>query len=203
MPLKVKHSFTSLIADAGDSTKLQPKDWNADHQIIGSLDYSEITGTPPDSGSTPVDFLKVIYDHLASNADPIEFVDTTIAGYVILGWFTSAVGTTWVSATTAVYNIPSGKTLLPVLILPAVVMANYGGRKMRCRNTTDGADFIADIYLAPGNATNFAGTIIWQGDVANPSALLSLAGPKTIKLEKWSSDANKRAVAVAIVFKEV
>ena len=35
MPITVKHSKTSAIPDAGDSTLVQPSDWNADHTLTG------------------------------------------------------------------------------------------------------------------------------------------------------------------------
>ena len=33
MAVRVKHKFTSPVADSSDSTMVQPKDWNADHDI--------------------------------------------------------------------------------------------------------------------------------------------------------------------------
>ena len=35
MPITVKHSKTSAIPDAGDTTLVQPSDWNADHTLTG------------------------------------------------------------------------------------------------------------------------------------------------------------------------
>jgi hypothetical protein len=37
MAITVKHSKTSLIADAGDATLVQPSDWNADHTLTGTI----------------------------------------------------------------------------------------------------------------------------------------------------------------------
>jgi len=37
MAITVKHSKTSLIADAGDATLVQPSDWNADHTLTGTV----------------------------------------------------------------------------------------------------------------------------------------------------------------------
>ena len=37
MAITVKHSKTSLVADAGDATLVQPSDWNADHTLTGTV----------------------------------------------------------------------------------------------------------------------------------------------------------------------
>jgi hypothetical protein len=37
MAITVKHSKTSAIPDAGDTTLVQPSDWNADHTLTGTV----------------------------------------------------------------------------------------------------------------------------------------------------------------------
>ena len=37
MAITVKHSKTSTVADAGDTTLVQPSDWNADHTLTGTV----------------------------------------------------------------------------------------------------------------------------------------------------------------------
>jgi hypothetical protein len=40
MAATVKHAFESLVADGGDTTVVQPTNWNADHTITGTVDVA-------------------------------------------------------------------------------------------------------------------------------------------------------------------
>lgn len=43
MPLTIKHNFVSNKPDGSDATLIRPSNWNADHQITGSLTESDLT----------------------------------------------------------------------------------------------------------------------------------------------------------------
>lgn len=50
MAITVKHAKTSAVADVGDSSLVQPSDWNADHALTGlggaaELDVGTTAGT--------------------------------------------------------------------------------------------------------------------------------------------------------------
>lgn len=44
MTLSVKHAKASTIGDVGDDALIEPSDWNAEHQITGTLDVGSISG---------------------------------------------------------------------------------------------------------------------------------------------------------------
>ena len=37
MAITVKHTKVSTIPDAGDASLIEPSDWNADHQLVGTV----------------------------------------------------------------------------------------------------------------------------------------------------------------------
>ena len=37
MAITVKHTKVSIIPDAGDASLIEPSDWNADHQLVGTV----------------------------------------------------------------------------------------------------------------------------------------------------------------------
>ena len=95
MPITVKHSKTSAIPDAGDSTLVQPSDWNADHTLTG-------LGTMAEQNANAV----------AITGGTISGV--TYTGYTIdgLSYRDMANGFTQITGQTANYysSLPSGYT---------------------------------------------------------------------------------------------
>ena len=46
MAQTIKHAKVSAVPDGSDTAQTQPSDWNANHVITGTVDYSEISGKP-------------------------------------------------------------------------------------------------------------------------------------------------------------
>ncbi len=78
---------------------------------------------------------------------------------------------------------------------------DYNNRRVRFRNTTDSTDVISD--TAYGNGLAAIGGFPWQGDVANPSEFVEVAAGKTVEMQIWSADTNKRAAGGIAVCREV
>ena len=46
MAQTIKHVKNSSVPDGSDTNQVQPSDWNANHAITGTVDYSELSGKP-------------------------------------------------------------------------------------------------------------------------------------------------------------
>ena len=100
MPITVKHSKTSAIPDAGDSTLVQPSDWNADHTLTGLGTMAEqnanavaITGGPISGVTIP-----------ASNVTGTLQVNQGGTGATTLTGYVKGAGTTALTASSTIPN---------------------------------------------------------------------------------------------------
>jgi len=92
MAITVKHSKTSAIPDAGDTTLVQPSDWNADHTLTGTVPVAN-GGT---GASTASDGLNALLPSQTSNTGKVLTTDGTNAT-----WATNGTGTVTSVAATA------------------------------------------------------------------------------------------------------
>lgn len=60
MAQTIKHVKVSGVPDGTDLNQVQPTDWNADHAITGSIDYSEITNKPTSFPATSASTTEVL-----------------------------------------------------------------------------------------------------------------------------------------------
>ena len=81
MALTVKHSKTSAIPDAGDTTLVQPSDWNADHTLTGTVPVAN-GGT---GATTASDGLNALLPTQTSNNGKVLGTDGTNTSWVSVG----------------------------------------------------------------------------------------------------------------------
>ena len=81
MALTVKHSKTSAIPDAGDTTLVQPSDWNADHTLTGTVPVAN-GGT---GATTATDGLNALLPSQTSNNGKVLGTDGTNTSWVSVG----------------------------------------------------------------------------------------------------------------------
>jgi hypothetical protein len=103
MDITVKHSKTSTVADAGDTTLVQPSDWNADHTLTGTVPVAN-GGT---GASTANDGLNALLPSQTANSVKVLTTDGTNAT-----WSTNGSGTvTSVAATVPSFLSVSGSPI--------------------------------------------------------------------------------------------
>lgn len=81
MALTVKHSKTSAIPDAGDTSLVQPSDWNADHTLTGTIPVAN-GGT---GATTATDGLNALLPTQTSNNGKVLGTDGTNTSWVSVG----------------------------------------------------------------------------------------------------------------------
>jgi hypothetical protein len=144
MPITVKHSKTSAIPDAGDTTLVQPSDWNADHTLTGLGTMAE------------------------QNANAVAITGGTMSGVAITGY----IPTTEKAAALGVATLDAGGTV-PLSQIPASIQGgvSYQGTWNASTNTptlsngvgTKGYYYVVSVA---GN-TNLDGITSWNvGDWA-------------------------------------
>jgi len=144
MAITVKHSKTSLIADAGDATLVQPSDWNSDHTLTGLGTMAE------------------------QNANAVAITGGTMSGVTVTGY----IPTTQKAAALGVATLDAGGTV-PLSQIPASIQGgvSYQGTWNASTNTptlsngvgTKGYYYVVSVA---GN-TNLDGITSWNvGDWA-------------------------------------
>lgn len=139
--------------------------------------------------------LSTFFNHFTPNTDPIDFLDTTITGYVLMGFWSSWNANSWHRATNAVYTVPVGKSFLTLLNF-ANNNSDSGSRKMRLYNVTDSMAFWT-AAASPDPLMIFSPG--WAGDGATPSKFGVIAAGKQVALEIWNADVTKRAMGVGLI----
>jgi hypothetical protein len=152
MAITVKHSKTSAIPDAGDTTLVQPSDWNADHTLTGTVPVAN-GGT---GASTASDGLNALLPSQTANSGKVLTTDGTNAS-----WATNGSGTvTSVAATVPAFLSVSGSpittsgtlaisysgTALPVANGGTGVTASSGANSVVLRDSNQNitANFISE-----------------------------------------------------------
>ena len=181
MAITVKHTKVSTIPDAGDASLIEPSDWNADHQLVGTVPVanggtgaSTLTGYVVGNGTsamtaattipnTDVTGLGTMSTQDASN---ISVTGGSISGATVSGYIpTSAEG-----VANGVATLDSGGQI-PLSQIPPLGDLNYQGTWNATTNTptltsstgTKGYYYVVSV----AGTTNLNGITDWQvGDWA-------------------------------------
>jgi len=144
MAITVKHSKTSLIADAGDATLVQPSDWNSDHTLTGLGTMAE------------------------QNANAVAITGGTMSGVTVTGY----IPTTQKAAALGVATLDAGGTV-PLSQIPASIQGgvSYQGTWNASTNTptlSNGVGTKGYYYVVSvAGSTNLDGITAWNvGDWA-------------------------------------
>jgi len=176
MAITVKHTKVSTIPDAGDASLIEPSDWNADHQLVGTVPVanggtgaSTLTGYVVGNGTsamtaattipnTDVTGLGTMSTQDASN---INVTGGSISGVTVSGYIpTSAEG-----VANGVATLDSGGQI-PLSQIPPLGDLNYQGTWNATTNTptltssvgTKGYYYVVSV----AGTTNLNGITDWQ-----------------------------------------
>lgn len=167
-----------------------------------TVTYDDPAGTLTIGASSPTGFsalMDAVIDYLATNTDPRD-TKLTSGSYVALVFFSSRNTNGWTGATNATHTVTAGKKL--VIVYSGWSSKNLedtsGGRNVRLQNTTDTATVVAAL-----TQYQHASPYYWDGDLAVTSKFPEVAAGKTVRIEIFNGDTNKRASGAFIIGKEV
>ena len=157
MAITVKHKFVSAIPDAGDTTIVQPSNWNDDHQLVGTV--------PVSNGGTGASTLT---GYVKGTGTSAMTAATTIPNTDITGLGTASTKDAGVA--NGVATLDSSGTV-PLSQIPALGDLNYQGTWNATTNSptltssvgTKGFYYVVSV----AGTTNLNGITDWQvGDWA-------------------------------------
>jgi hypothetical protein len=159
MAITVKHTKVSTIPDGDDSSLIRPSDWNADHQLVGTI--------PVDNGGTGASTLT---GYVKGNGTSTMTASSTIPNTDITGLGTAATKDSGVANGVASLD---GSGTVPISQLPSAVLGalSYQGTWNASTNTptltssvgTKGYYYVVNV----AGSTNLNGITDWQvGDWA-------------------------------------
>ena len=183
MAITVKHKFVSAIPDAGDTTIVQPSNWNDSHDLVGTVPpanggtgASTLTGyvkgngtaTMTASATVPSTDITGLGTMSTQNANAIAVTGGTMSGVSITGY----IPTTEKAVANGVATL-DGSGTVPINQLPAAVLGalSYQGTWNASTNTptltssvgTKGYYYVVNV----AGSTNLNGITDWQiGDWA-------------------------------------
>ena len=183
MAITVKHKFVSAIPDAGDTTIVQPSNWNDSHDLVGTVPpanggtgASTLTGyvkgngtaTMTASATVPSTDITGLGTMSTQNANAVAITGGTMSGVSITGY----IPTTEKAVANGVATL-DGSGTVPVSQLPAAVLGalSYQGTWNASTNTptltssvgTKGYYYVVNV----AGSTNLNGITDWQiGDWA-------------------------------------
>jgi hypothetical protein len=164
MPITVKHSKTSAIPDAGDSTLVQPSDWNADHTLTGLGTMAEqnanavaITGGTISGVTIP-----------ASNVTGTLQVNQGGTGATTLTGYVKGAGTTALTASSTIPNTD-------ITGLGTASTKDAGSANGVATLDAGGKVPVSELPAAVLGALSYQGT--WDANTNNPT-LTSSTGTK-------------------------
>ena len=157
MAITVKHTKVSIVPDGDDTSVVRPSDWNADHQLVGTV--------PPSNGGTGASTLT---GYVKGNGTSTMTASTTIPNTDITGLGTASTKDAGVA--NGVATLDSGGQV-PLSQLPPLGDLNYQGTWNATTNTptltssvgTKGYYYVVSV----AGTTNLNGITDWQvGDWA-------------------------------------
>ena len=159
MAITVKHTKVSTIPDGDDSSLIRPSDWNADHQLVGTV--------PPANGGTGATTLT---GYVKGNGTSTMTASSTIPNTDVTGLGTASTKDAGVANGVATLD---GSGTVPISQLPAAVIGalSYQGTWNASTNTptltssvgTKGYYYVVNV----AGSTNLNGITDWQvGDWA-------------------------------------
>jgi hypothetical protein len=177
MAITVKHKFVSAIPDAGDTTIVQPSNWNDDHQLTGTVPVANggtgaatLTGYVKGNGTAAMTAAATIPNTdvtglgtmSTQNANNVAITGGTMSGVAITGY----IPTTEKGVANGVATLDGGGTV-PVSQLPAAVLGalSYQGTWNASTNTptltssvgTKGYYYVVNV----AGSTNLNGITDW------------------------------------------
>ena len=181
MAITVKHLKVSTVPDAGDDTLVEPSDWNADHQLTGTVPVANggtgaatLTGYVKGNGTAamtaaatiPSTDITGLGTMAAQNANNVAITGGTMAGVAITGYIptTEKAQPLGVATLDAAGKVPTSQ-------IPMQGDLNYQGTWNASTNTptltssvgTKGYYYVVDV----AGSTNLNGITDWQvGDWA-------------------------------------
>jgi hypothetical protein len=181
MAITVKHSKVSTIPDGDDSSVVRPSDWNADHQLVGTIPVdnggtgaSTLTGYVKGNGTSamtasatvPSTDVTGLGTMSTQNANNVAITGGTMSGVAITGY----IPTTEKAQPLGVATLDAGGKV-PQSQIPLMGDLNYQGTWNASTNTptltssvgTKGYYYVVDV----AGTTNLNGITDWQiGDWA-------------------------------------
>jgi len=183
MAITVKHSKTSAIPDAGDTTLVQPSDWNADHTLTGTVPVANggtgaatLTGYVKGNGTAnmtasatvPSTDITGLGTMSTQNANAVAITGGTMSGVTVTGY----IPTTEKAAALGVATLDAGGTV-PLSQIPASIQGgvSYQGTWNASTNTptlSNGVGTKGYYYVVSvAGSTNLDGITSWNvGDWA-------------------------------------
>ena len=176
MAITVKHTKVSTIPDAGDASLIEPSDWNADHQLVGTVPVanggtgaSTLTGYVVGNGTSAMSAATTIPNTdvtglgtmSTQDASNINVTGGSISGVTVSGYIpTSAEG-----VANGVATLDSGGQI-PLSQIPPLGDLNYQGTWNATTNTptlisstgTKGYYYVVSV----AGTTNLNGITDWQ-----------------------------------------
>lgn len=138
----------------------------------------------------------LIFAALTPNADPIDALVDNGAGVYAFIYCGSHNANSWKSATNATHTVNTGKKLV-VLQTFTTPAESDTARDARLQNTTDATTVIRR------NAGPYPSSVFpWEGDLATASKFPEVAAGKTVTLQIWNQDTNKRAMCWIVIARE-
>jgi hypothetical protein len=183
MAITVKHLKVSAIPDAGDDTLIEPSDWNADHQLVGTVPvanggtgaatltgYVKGNGTAAMTASATVPNTDVtgLGTMSTQNANAVAITGGSLTGTTVAGY----IPTTEKAAALGVATLDAGGTV-PLSQIPASIQGgvSYQGTWNAATNTptlSNGVGTKGYYYVVSvAGSTNLDGITAWNvGDWA-------------------------------------
>jgi hypothetical protein len=183
MAITVKHLKVSAIPDAGDDTLIEPSDWNADHQLVGTVPVANggtgaatLTGYVKGTGTTAMTAASTIPNTdvtglgtmSTQNSNNISVTGGSISGTTVSGY----IPTTEKAAALGVATLDAGGTV-PLSQIPASIQGgvSYQGTWNAATNTptlSNGVGTKGYYYVVSvAGSTNLDGITAWNvGDWA-------------------------------------
>ena len=181
MAITVKHTKVSTIPDAGDASLIEPSDWNADHQLVGTVPVanggtgaSTLTGYVVGNGTSAMTAATTIPSTdvtglgtmSTQNSNNISVTGGSISGVTVSGYIpTSAEG-----VANGVATLDSGGQI-PLSQIPPLGDLNYQGTWNATTNTPTLTSSVGTkcyyYVVSVAGTTNLNGITDWQvGDWA-------------------------------------
>jgi hypothetical protein len=183
MAITVKHLKVSTIPDAGDDTLVEPSDWNADHQLTGTVPVanggtgaSTLTGYVKGNGTAAMTASATVPNTdvtglgtmSTQNANNVAITGGSLTGTTVAGY----IPTTEKAAALGVATLDAGGTV-PLSQIPASIQGgvSYQGTWNAATNTptlTNGVGTKGYYYVVSvAGSTNLDGITAWNvGDWA-------------------------------------
>jgi hypothetical protein len=183
MAITVKHLKVSAIPDAGDDTLIEPSDWNADHQLVGTVPVanggtgaSTLTGYVKGNGTAAMTASATVPNTdvtglgtmSTQNANAVAITGGSLTGTTVAGY----IPTTEKAAALGVATLDAGGTV-PLSQIPASIQGgvSYQGTWNAATNTptlSNGVGTKGYYYVVSvAGSTNLDGITAWNvGDWA-------------------------------------